>query len=190
MYPFRILAPQRTYLGQHPNYRSYKTPLAKDFNKRCGYTDCPDAWFGGTGNFHIDHFKAKSKYPELETQYSNLVYACAFTNIAKSDDESSLYLDPCDIDFNLHFERDKFGNIYPKTDSEEAKYMYKKLKLYLKRYGLIWILELLYQKWSSLEELSSNLDIEDLTLKAEIKDLMKEVSNEFLVYYKYLRKEM
>ena len=190
MFQFRLVAPKRTYNKDYKNYRSYKPHLAKDFNECCGYTNCHHSWFGGISNFHIDHFKSKVKYPDLETEYSNLVYACSFTNIAKSDDDSPLYLDPCDVDFNFHFERDKFGNIYPKAYSESAEYMHKKLKLYLRRYGLIWTLEFLSQKWIALKKILSNLDIEDLTLKAEIEDLKKEVANEFMEYFVYLRHEM
>ena len=188
---FRHIAPKRTYLGkQYKNYRSYKPHLETDFNKRCGYSDCHQAWFGGMSNFHIDHFKAQSKFPELETVYANLVYTCSFINIAKSDDESSLYLDPCEVDFNDHFDRDKLGNIYPKPHSAEAIYMHKKLKLYLKRYGLIWTLEGLYQKWLQIKEVLANIDIEDHTLKAELTDLKKELADEFLEYFHYLRREM
>ena len=61
---FRELSPKRTYTKVYKNYRSYKPYLAKDFNECCGYTNCHHSWFGGMSNFHIDHFKAKSKYPE------------------------------------------------------------------------------------------------------------------------------
>jgi hypothetical protein len=190
MYPFRQNAPKRTFIVTYSDYRKYKPYLATDFNERCGYTDCHHSWFGGRNNFHIDHFKAKSKFPNLITVYENLIYASSPVNIAKSDDNTELFLDPCLVDFNLHFKRDVYGNIYPKANSKEANYMYLKMKLYLKRYGLIWTLELLYQKWILLKDLLANLDIEDNELRKEITELKKELSDEFMEYFHYLRKEM
>ena len=80
---FRNQTPVRTFTKTYKRYRSYKIYLAKDFNYRCGYTDCPDFWFGGKNTFHIDHFKPFSKNPTLETDYSNLVYACRACNNSK-----------------------------------------------------------------------------------------------------------
>jgi hypothetical protein len=77
MKPFRDFAPARTYTVKHSYYPDYKVPLSKDFNHRCGYTDCSDSWFGGKDNFHIDHFIPWKKHldiPGLKTDYSNLVY--------------------------------------------------------------------------------------------------------------------
>ena len=54
---FRYNSPARTCVKIYTNYRSFKQYLAADFNSRCGYTDCPDFWFGGKNNFHIDHFR-------------------------------------------------------------------------------------------------------------------------------------
>ena len=45
---FRNEHPKRTFEKTYAKYGSYKPHLAKDFFNRCGYTDCPDFWFGGT----------------------------------------------------------------------------------------------------------------------------------------------
>ncbi len=188
MLPFRRKQPQRTYKGKHNDYKKYKEPLSKDFNERCGYTDCHQSFFGGRRNFHIDHFKAKVHYPELEKEYSNLVYSCSYVNIAKGDDDNDLYLDPCNVDFNIHFERDKYGNINPLTTSKEAIYMHNKLKLYLKRYGITWALDTLFEKWLIIRE---KLDeIEDESVKSELTILKKDLADEFVEYFHYLRKEL
>jgi hypothetical protein len=186
--PFREHQPQRTYNGEHNNYRQYKKPLAKDFQNRCGYTNCHHAWFGGITNFHTDHFKCKKLYPHLKNNYTNLVYSTSFVNIAKSDDDNDLYLDPCNVDFNLHFERDTHGNILPKSDSPQAQYMYVKLKLYLKRYGIIAKLEYIYQAWLKNEEAIESITDEEL--KSKLLGCQKEVSYLFLKYYRYLRAEL
>ncbi len=185
---FRENNPQRSYDGEElSHYRKYKDILRTDFNKRCGYTDCPDFWFGGKTNFHIDHFLPKSKYPEFETTYSNLVYSNPFVNIAKKDDEGD-YLDPVVNDFNEHFFRDDFGNILPKNESEPAKYMYKRLKLYLKKYGLIWMLDNIDEKINILSNKIKSLpDGDD---KLELLQLYFELNEEFRKYKQYLEVEI
>lgn len=180
---FREFAPKRTYSGEElTDYRNYKDFLEKDFNQRCGYTDCHQYWFGGKINFQIDHFRPISKYPSLKTEYSNLVYSCSYVNRAKSNDDGN-YLDPCNSDYNKHFYRDTLGNIYPKSESESAKYMYSKLKLYLKRYGVIWMLERLYDKKELLKEYIQTTD------NSEAKEIYLKLDFLFMEYLKYLRVE-
>ena len=180
---FRNTVPKRSYTGNElTNYRAYKNHLEKDFNERCGYTDCHQFWFGGKRNFQIDHFKPVSKHPELETKYSNLVYSCSYVNRAKSNDIGQ-YLDPCDNDFNQHFQRDGLGNIIAVANSEPAKYMHKKLKLFLKRYGIIWMIDQLEQRMFKLQELIEATD------NAEAKALFVEIGMKYNNYKKYLRAE-
>jgi hypothetical protein len=181
MKPFRDSAPTRTYTAKHSYYHDYKVPLSKDFNQRCGYTDCSDSWFGGKDNFHIDHFIPWKKHldrPSLKTDYSNLVYCCSYVNIAKSNDEGALYLDPCNDDYNKHFQRTDNGIIIPL--SKEAKYMYKKMKLSLRRFQIIWLLDQLESRMNKLQDIieKSNDDI--------AKKLYISVSFEFNNYRKYL----
>jgi hypothetical protein len=169
MNQFRDTQPSRTYKGKElENYKGYKDHLEFDFKQRCGYSDCHHDWFGGKRNFQIDHFKPVSIHPELETKYSNLVYSCSYVNRAKSNDVGN-YIDPCEVNFNDHFHRDELGNIYPNDNSEAAKYMYRKLKLYLKRYSIIWMLEQLAIKKDILGELiEATGDAEALKLYYEV----------------------
>lgn len=182
-YQFRINPPVRTFSEEKlADYRRYKDFLAKDFNYRCGYTDCSQFWFGGQRNFQIDHFKPISKFPELKTEYFNLVYSCSYVNRAKSNDIGD-YIDPCDTDYNDHFYRDAFGNIFPKESSAPGKYMYRRLKLYLKRYGIIWVLDQLEQRMEQLRRLI------ELTDNADAKELFIEITMRYMDYKKYLRAE-
>ena len=179
--PFRNSFPERTYSGKElSDYRRYKDFLAKDFNSRCGYTDCYDFWFGGKHNFQIDHLKPKSKYPGLITKYENLVYSCSYVNRAKSDDDGN-YIDPVNEDYNQHFYRDELGNIFPIDDSEPAKYMYIRLKLYLKRHSIIWMLDQLEQRMFKLQELI------EASKNQEAKDLLVEITMRYNNHKKYLR---
>jgi hypothetical protein len=180
---FRISSPVRTYAGDElTDYRKYKPFLKKDFQDKCGYTNCSDSWFGGTRNFQIDHFKPVSIHPELETKYANLVYSCSYVNRAKSNDVGD-YIDPCDTNYNDHFFRDEEGNIYPKKESNSAVYMHKKLKLYLRRYSVIWMLEQLEAKMEQLRELIEKTNNDDA------KALFQQVTFKYMDYKKYLRAE-
>ncbi|CAI2040048.1 Uncharacterised protein [Serratia fonticola] len=183
---FRLQAPKRTFAKSYATYGRYKPYLAKDFYNRCGYTNCPDFWFGGTGNFHIDHFIPWKKHPtqpNLKTDYSNLVYCCSYVNILKSDDETA-YLDPCTEDYNHHFLRDDFGNILANKKSSKAVYMHNKLKLYLKRYQIIWMLENLFSRMDALKEAIQ--DSPDGQQKDELKYAMSDLACVMLDYKKYL----
>ncbi len=196
---FREKSPERTYTGNELSpYSKYKSFLAKDFNRRCGYTDCPDFWFGGKQTFHIDHFAPKSKFDGLEKKYSNLVYSCSYVNRAKSDDwpsdDSSVsivngegYMDPCDIDYNDHFYRDDEGKIKPQANSEVANYMYRKLKLYLRRYSIIWKLEQIDERIKEIVKLLPG-DVSDTDTKLLV--VLAELTREFSKYKEYLRAEI
>ena len=181
---FRNHTPIRTCTKEYKNYRKYKPYLAIDFKNKCGYTDCSDFWFGGMNTFHIDHFKPFSKNPILETDYSNLVYCCSYVNILKSDDEGN-YLDPCSVDFNLHFQRNSDGSIIPVSTSPQANYMYNKLRLYISRYSIIWKLDEIFIR---LEKLKEKIRNEKNTLiENDLRILHSKLAEEFTDYLKYLK---
>ncbi len=181
---FRELAPARTCTKTYASYKSFKKYLAADFNSKCGYTDCRDFWFGGKNTFHIDHFKPFSKNPSLATDYANLVYCCSYVNILKSDDEGD-YLDPCNIDFNEHFERNTDGSIVTKPTSKEAKYMFDKLKLGLARYRIIWKLDEILDRLNKLQvAIKSPANIK---IKNDLRIIHSELAEEFTIYLEYLK---
>lgn len=182
---FREAAPQRTYTGTFPRYQLYKASLASDFQNRCGYTDCSDKWFGGSKTFHIDHFSPKKQYPHLETDYSNLVYACSYVNILKSDDDPANYIDPCNENYNEHFYRDSFGVIYPNSNSPRAQYMHKKLKLGLARYSAIWLLDKIYNLMSELDAHIQKMP-QDTPEHIDALKLHQNLFREFKQYFDYL----
>ncbi|HCU1116943.1 TPA: HNH endonuclease, partial [Morganella morganii] len=155
-YLFRERSPHRTCTAVYSDYRRYKSQIASDFNYRCAYTDSPDYFFGGKRCFHIDHIKPKSKYPKLINDYTNLAYVCSYVNIKKSNIEM-IIPDPCLIDWNLIFYRDSYGNIKPNIENNESVMLYSSLSLYLKRYGIIFILEKLFNQKQKLHELCESL---------------------------------
>ena len=155
-HPFRIVAPIRTCTRTFPDYHNYKPYLAKDFNQKCGYTNCSQMWFGGQRTFQIDHLKPWTKYPELKTDYSNLVYCCSYVN--------------------EHFERDDMGCIIPKTN--QGRYMVKHMHLNLYRYAIIWNLDRLTDRIKKLKMIHNP--------SHEVKGLLSELLNEYFNYTQYL----
>ena len=182
---FRKTRPQRKCQKTYTRYQSFKPHLQKDFNSRCGYTDCHDKWFGGLTTFHIDHFVPLKRNSALSTTYGNLVYSCSYVNILKSDDDSVNYLDPCNEEYNDHFYRDELGVIYPEPSSPKANYMHRKLKLGLARYQTIWLLDKLYDCMKDLRKLANTLP-NGSAEEQEAKSLHYQLSGEFEKYFDYL----
>lgn len=133
------LKPQRTCIKKYAHYKSYRPVIEKDFNNSCGYCGDPDIFYG---HYHIDHFKPHSisKFSHLKEEYANLVYACPFCNLSKSDKwfDTDSFIDPCQTDYDSHLFRNEHGAIEPISNNGQR--MYKELRLYLKRHELIWII--------------------------------------------------
>lgn len=190
MKPFRNHIPERTCDKKFPQYRPYKPFLRLDFNRRCGYCNDLDILCGGVRVFHIDHFCPKSLAPDLISAYSNLVYACPYCNLAKSNDwptgqielsviDDSGYIDPCNPSLDEHLERYDNGRIRPKTDL--GKYMFQKLNLGLRRHQLAWAYE---QLEALLRELTSELERfnPDFPAIEALKDHHIMLTREYLAY--------
>lgn len=197
MKPFRTLTPRRTCTSKYREYRKYKEDLRSDFGNRCGYCDDIDYLCGGIKGFHIDHFRPRVPFAHLLNEYRNLVYACPYCNGSKSNDwpsgveniavlaDGRGYLDPCDDILDTHFERYDHGRIRPKTPT--GKYMYKKLKLGLRRHQLAWAYE-------QLEILLTELDKEIDSVQLDGADWLRalehhrRLTTEF-IRYKHLFEE-
>jgi len=96
-------------------YTDWKSLLANEGFHQCVYCALPDAALGGERNFHVEHYKPKSKakFKHLENKIKNLFYACPICNVFKSDkwpatpkkDHSvAAYPDPSKIDYNILFQ--------------------------------------------------------------------------------------
>jgi hypothetical protein len=79
-------------------YSDWKPELAEEGFHQCVYCSISETSFGGIRNFHVEHYKPKGlkQFEHLETEFSNLYYACAICNTFKSDD----WTDPAD-DFSI-----------------------------------------------------------------------------------------
>lgn len=138
--------PSRRQAEPREPYGAYRDELREDFNQSCGYCDDSDHRMDRIC-FHIDHFAPKKKFPALENTYSNLVYACRFCNIPKSNhwigddpaihnDGEKGFVDPCSDAYVEHIGREATGKIVGKTPL--GCYIVKRLNLGLLRHQLLW----------------------------------------------------
>jgi len=125
-------------------YSDWKPLLAEEGFHQCVYCAIEEALFGGTRNFHVEHYKPKSKpeYKNLTNDIKNLFYACAICNTFKGADwpaepESNFsnpsYPYPGSVCYEELFARQESGAIQGKYTA--AIYMIE--KLYLNRPQLL-----------------------------------------------------
>lgn len=161
MVPVHRKKPQYTEVAEKNSYSLYKEDLNSDFNKSCGYCDCPDFVWGGKAGFQIDHFAPQNKFPDLHNSYQNLVYSCPICNRGKSNkwpsnsadtsvQNNEGFIHPCSAEYNDHLERSPRGEIVSKT--ELGRYMSTTMKLGLTRHQIIWIREELFAVMREVEE--------------------------------------
>ena len=140
------IKPARSAAEPRAKYVEYRPTLRADFNQSCGYCDASDKGVDSIC-FHIDHFAPQSKFITLSATYTNLVYACRFCNIRKSNhwvgldpmypnDGESGFVDPCSDEYDEHLERHHSGRIIARTTL--GAYMIKRLNLNLLRHELLW----------------------------------------------------
>ena len=154
--------PVRSYHGEafHTN-RTNKRHLSEDFAHRCAYCNDHHAYGGGYRAYQVEHFAPKSKFPDLEYDYDNLLYACPWCNGAKwniwpsEDAKKNIvgeigFVDPCTSEYDNHLERLSDGSIKGKTPI--GNYMVKTLRLYLKRHAIVYNVDKLQAKVNELEK--------------------------------------
>ena len=114
-------------------YQTYKKFLQIEFERVCVYCRQPDTSAPNL-NFGVDHYRPKSKFPDLSCVYENLYYCCGTCNTYKSNywpliESSSRYIvNPCDFNMSEHLVFDKSsGVVNHKTDS--GKFMVEALGL-------------------------------------------------------------
>jgi hypothetical protein len=82
----------------YKDYNSYRDWLRDEFMFRCVYCLHREQWYNRGGTFHVEHFVPVTVNPDGECEYSNLVYACATCNEAKT---AILGLpNPCEVAFH------------------------------------------------------------------------------------------
>lgn len=135
---WRIIDKKNARAPASGDYRSWKPQLAIEAELQCVYCCIHESQFGGFRNFHVEHYKPQSAFPELRNEYSNLFYACGICNSFKSDDwptelnEGDLskpgYPCPAEVDYNgfLHVDEDT-GEVF--GDDVTGRYLVERLHL-------------------------------------------------------------
>jgi uncharacterized protein (TIGR02646 family) len=150
--------------------------LEEDFNKSCGYCDDPNLYYGQKLDYHIDHFKPKSRFPELEVEYKNLVYSCPYCNRAKSNKWKAKngFIDPCSQEYDKNLQRNDKGEIQSIT--ERGKHIVQELRLYLQRHKTIWHLSILEKQKQQLKILlQSTNDANKLKILEELQEIQEKI---------------
>lgn len=185
---FRNFNIQRTCTKKFASYGSYKKYLKEDFHSRCAYCNLLDSQI--TTPYEVDHFIPKDEFkdawPELDTTYENLVYACKKCNNAKSNQykgdiskriiENALFYDPEKTDYNKIFYRDDVGSIC--SDDAKGRGMINRIKLYRPIHNVAWICEIIRQTLVKL-----NIQIETVEKDSEKEKLLLEAKNKLNEYY-------
>lgn len=195
MLPIKKERPVRRYSGiKWTSNITNKKYLKEDFNNRCGYCDDLDIFNGGSRTYHVEHFAPKEKFPDLEFEYSNLLYACPYCNGFKSDKwpsndskinvvENKGFLDPCKDEYYHHLHRNNDGSIG--YDSELGEYIYRELHLGLLRHQIIYKLSELYSGFELLDEKIKNKKMAgDNT--ADLEEILSKVAVNFVRSFKEL----
>lgn len=90
-------------------YNNWKEIIRLEARQQCVYCAINEAGFGGVRNFHIDHYRPKKKFAELEHVIENLFYACAICNAFKgadwpaeplADHSICAYPNPSEVDYS------------------------------------------------------------------------------------------
>lgn len=184
--------PVRRALLARSKYVEYRDDLRRDFNGSCGYCDDSDLRADRI-SFHIDHFAPKKQFPDLENSYDNLVYACRFCNMRKSDhwvgDDPDVpnngeegFIDPCRPEYDEHLERNSEGQIIGK--SSLGWYIIKRLSLNLMRHELLWKARRMHALRDEIDPIIDRLEANELPLE------QKERYTELLKRFRDLTKKI
>jgi hypothetical protein len=123
------------------SYRDWKERLAAEGNHQCVYCAIHESSWGGTRNFHVEHFRPKCKFRDLENKIDNLFYACSVCNSFKGNDwlepdpslSSACYPEPSLVNYNDIISIDDRG--YLSGQNAASRYIIE--KLYLNRPQLL-----------------------------------------------------
>ena len=119
-------------------YKHWKEQLSIEGRHQCVYCSININSFGGIRNFHVEHYrpKSKKKFPELENDYFNLFFACSICNGFKGDDwkveptenlDNNSYPNPLEIDYSSFLKTNRASEI--ESDFITGKYLINKIFL-------------------------------------------------------------
>lgn len=104
---WKLVVKDKSKQPANGTYANWKQQIAEECFFQCVYCAIHESQFGGTLNYHIDHFRPLSKFAALVNDICNLFYACPICNKFKSNDwpaepdlRTASYPDPCKVDYN------------------------------------------------------------------------------------------
>jgi hypothetical protein len=109
--------------NKHGKYREW---LRDEFAFRCVYCLEREVWRDMRAKMHIDHFEPQAIRPDLECEYTNLLYLCPACNSEKSD---SILPDPCKIALGDCLQIHDDGQIEAKDQNAVGKTLIDELSL-------------------------------------------------------------
>jgi HNH endonuclease len=104
-------------------YQSFREYVREDFSECCAYCLLHELLAGGRDNFELDHFRPKSRFPELIDNFFNLYYSCHVCNLFKGNAWPSevmtklgyRFVDYCRQSFSEQFRQEADGSWTPLT---------------------------------------------------------------------------
>lgn len=167
---YRRIPKENATQPQTGSYSDWKPLLAEEGSHQCVYCAISDTSMGGIRNFHVEHYRPKSRFPDLENIFINLFYACPICNTFKGNDwpaepnlEVRCYPDPSTNNYDSLFTiKSPSGEI--EGNATASRYMVE--KIYLNRGQLI------------LERRLHMLLGRGSALRSEIKQLLEQLSKE------------
>lgn len=112
--------------GGWADYRRYRPWLRDEFMFRCVYCLEREVWRDMRTAMHIDHFEAQVIRPDLNSEYSNLLYLCPACNSLK---RSLSLTDPCEIAIGSCLRVLSDGRIEAINDDEQGTLLIEILAL-------------------------------------------------------------
>jgi len=177
-------------------YRDWKPFIAAEGFYQCVYCAIHENKFGGTRNYHVEHYKPKSlkEFKALTDEITNLFYACSICNCFKSDDwpdtpkddfSNPSYPDPGKVEYTDLFEVSRQSGVI-KGKNNAATYLIAKLflnrpQLLLERqhHYLLQQLDTLHEaiadKEKRLEEVALTGNTEAIKLLAKLSTLSRNI---------------
>jgi len=139
---WRRIPKEQTAVPNNGTHKNWKGVLAVEGFHQCVYCSISEATFGGSRNFHVEHFRPKSRFAHLENDFRNLFYACAICNTFKGNDwhepggdpTTHCYLDPSAVDYATVFGVNNADYLVT-SGSVAGRYMLE--RLYLNRPQLL-----------------------------------------------------
>lgn len=171
-------------------YRDWKEQIAIEGHHQCVYCAIHENLMGGIRNFHVEHYRPRKRFNELENDYLNLYYACPICNTFKGSDWPSnpkndhsiaAYPNPSEVDYNILF---KLSEVDGFIEGTNVAALYILEKLYLNRPQLVTArrMELIhnriYEEVNMIRGLINLIDEKEYKRYAELFiNLLVEVSN-------------